>query len=408
MDIKVSPTTDEDKLSVLTVTTLFPNSAQQAHGIFVETRLSKLVATGQVTARVLAPVPWLPPLVAYGDLGRIRDIQRREVRNDFTVDHPRYLVIPRIGMNAAPYTLYGALRRSLKQLLASGYRPDVIDAHYFYPDGVAAVWAAREFGIPVAVTSRGTDINLIPEFARPRKLIQKAATQADGLITVCQALKDRLIELGIPGERVVVLRNGVDLDLFRPLNRATVRREFGITRRTIGSVGHLIQRKGHHHVIAALAHLPDTDLVIVGTGPERQSLEKLAAQSGVSDRVRFLGLLDQQTLCRVYNALDALVLASSREGWANVLLEAMACGTPVVASSVWGTPEIVAAPEAGVLMPTLDEKGVVAAVTQLFQALPRREVTRRYAERYDWELTSDGQIKLFRDIIARRKRSQNG
>ena len=353
-------------------------------------------------------MPWLPPLIEYGDLGRIRDVQRREVRNDFTVEHPRYVVIPKIGMNATPYTLYRALRRSLGQLLASGYRPDLIDAHYFYPDGVAAVWAAREFGIPVAVTARGTDINLIPEFAWPRKLIQKAAAQADGLITVCQALKNRLVELGIPGDRVVVLRNGVDLDLFRPLDRATVRRELGITRPTIGSVGHLIQRKGHHHVIGALAHLPDTDLVIVGTGPERASLEKLAAQIGVSDRVRFLGLLDQQSLCRVYNSLDALVLASTREGWANVLLEAMACGTPVVASSVWGTPEIVAAPEAGVLMRTLDEHGVAAAVTQLFQAQPQREVTRRYAEGYDWELTSDGQIKLFRDIIARRKRSQYG
>jgi teichuronic acid biosynthesis glycosyltransferase TuaC len=408
MAIKVGPDTDGNKLSVLTVTTLYPNSAQQAHGIFVETRLIKLVATGHVVARVLAPVPWLPPLLEYGDLGRIRDVQPREVRNDVIVDHPRYVVIPKIGMNATPYTLYRALRHSLKQLLDTGYRPDLIDAHYFYPDGVAAVWAAKEFGLPVAVTARGTDINLIPEFWWPRKQIQKAAAQADGLITVCQALKNRLVELGIPGERVVVLRNGVDLDLFRPLDRSTVRRDLGITRRTIGSVGHLIQRKGHHHVIRALAHLPDTDLVIVGTGPERDSLEKLAAQIGVSDRVRFFGLLDQQSLCRVYNALDALILASTREGWANVLLEAMACGTPVVASSVWGTPEIVGAPEAGVLMRIIDEHGVAAGVAQLFQARPLREATRRYAKGYDWELTTNGQINLFRDIIARRKRSQNG
>jgi len=119
--------------------------------------------------------------------------------------------------------------------------------------------------------------------------------------------------------------------------------------------------------------------------------------------VRFLGAVDQQFLRGVYNALDALVLASSREGWANVLLEAMACGTPVVASAVWGTPEVVAAPEAGVLMKTVDEAGVVAGVKKLFGALPVRSATRRYAEGFDWKATTRGQLRLFREILARRK-----
>ncbi len=289
--------------------------------------------------------------------------------------------------------------------IESGYHVDLIDAHYFYPDGVAAVWLAREFGLPVTVTARGTDINLIPEFSRPRKLIQQAAARADGLITVCQALKTRLVELGIPDERIVVLRNGVDLDLFRPFDRAAVRREFGMTRRTLGSVGHLIERKGHHHAIRALASLPETDLVIAGAGPEREALEKLAAQTGVIDRVRFLGLMDQQRLSRLYSALDALVLASSREGWPNVLLEAMACGTPVVASRVWGIPEVVAAPEAGVLMPSVDERGVQAGVSSLFRELPHREATRRYAEGFGWDRTTNGQIRLFGEIVAARARA---
>src|SRR5207253_8046638 len=121
-------------------------------------------------------------------------------------------------------------------------------------------------------------------------------------------------------------------------------------------------------------------------------LENLAANLGIKDRVRFLGSLDREALCDVYNSADALVLASSREGWANVLLESMACGTPVIGSAVWGTPEVIARPEAGLLMEKRDAASIVAAVKELRRALPDRAATRRYAEGFDWQATSDGQL----------------
>jgi glycosyltransferase involved in cell wall biosynthesis len=389
-------------LSILTVTTLFPNPVQKTHGVFVEARLRKLLASGEVKARVLAPIPWLPSFISYSTLGPLHRVPPHLMRDGLTVDHPRYLVVPKIGMSLTPHTLYRAMRNSLRQILDSGFRVDLIDAHYFYPDGIAAVWLAQEFNLPVTITARGTDLNLIPQYPRPRRLIVDAAAKADGLITVCKALKDSLLELGVPDDRVVVLRNGVDLERFRPIDRAEARQELGLTRKTLASVGHLIERKGHHHVIRALTQLPDVDLIIAGAGPERESLEALAAQLGVNARVRFLGAVDQNRLRQVYNAVDALVLASSREGWANVLLEAMACGTPVVASAVWGTPEVVAAPEAGVLMPSQDDVGVAEGVKQLFAALPQRAATRHYAEGFNWDSTTQGQLSLFREILARR------
>jgi glycosyltransferase involved in cell wall biosynthesis len=394
-------------LSILTATTLFPNDAKPTHGAFVATRLGKLCESGEVSAEVLAPVPWLPPYMRYPDAGRLDLVSRTTTRGAWTVHHPRYLVIPKIGMTITPHTLYLAMRSALQRMLAEGRRFDLIDAHYFYPDGVAAVRLAREFGLPVVVTARGTDINLIPEFSTPRRMILKAASQADGLITVCQALKDRMIELGVPAERITVLRNGVDLSLFHPEGRDEARRKLGFQRRTIGSVGWLIERKGHHHVIAALAKHPDTDLVIAGEGPERGRLERLAASLGVSDRVRFLGSLDQHRLAEVYRGLDALVLASSREGWANVLLEAMASSTPVVASSVWGTPEVVADPAAGVLMSSLDAEGVAHGLAHLFANLPSRAATRTYAEQFSWDATTQGQLRLFHRIVAERHARQH-
>ena len=391
-----------DKLSILTATTLFPNPVQRAHGVFVETRLRHLLASGEVTAHVLAPIPWLPPMVRYSSYGPLQTVPSREQRNGLIVEHPRYLVVPKFGMTLTPLTLYRAMRKRFVALLKEGHRFDLIDAHYFYPDGVAAVRLAREFNLPVTVTARGTDLNLIPEFSAPRKMILDAASKADGMITVCQALKDTLIEMGVADERVTVLRNGVDLDLFRPIDRAAASSALGLSRRTLASVGLLIDRKGHHHIIRALKDLPDNDLLIAGDGPDRRALERLVVEEGVADRVRFLGSVDQNRLREIYNAVDALVLASSREGWANVLLESMACGTPVVASAVWGTPEVVARPEAGVLMPSLDPQGVAEGVRRLFAAYPDREATRRYAEGFNWNATTEGQLKLFRGILARR------
>ena len=390
-------------LSILTVTTLFPNPVNPAHGSFVATRLEKLVASGEIEAEVLAPVPWLPSWLPYSPAGRLDRVPKFRMHAGLKVHHPRYLVVPKVGMTLTPHTLFWTLKLTLQRLLAEGLRFDLIDAHYFYPDGVAAARLAREFGIPVVVTARGTDLNLIPKYTVPRRMICRAAAHADGLVTVCQALKDRLVKLGTAPDRIVVLRNGVDLQVFNPMNREKARARLGLTRRTLGSVGWLVERKGHHHAIRALRALPDTDLLIVGEGPERTSLERLAAKEGVSERVRFLGRIEQKSLPEIYNAIDALVLASSREGWANVLLESMACGTPVIASAVWGTPEVVAAPEAGVLMRTLDEKGVIEGVKRLFMELPDRAATRRYAEGFSWDATTQGQLALFRQILDGRQ-----
>jgi teichuronic acid biosynthesis glycosyltransferase TuaC len=134
---------------------------------------------------------------------------------------------------------------------------------------------------------------------------------------------------------------------------------------------------------------------------ENQSLQNLAHTLGVSERVRFLGTLPQDELRAYYGVADALVLASSREGWANVLLESMACGTPVIATAVGGSAEVVVAPEAGLLLATRSAEALVQAIAQLRNAYPDRAATRRYAERFGWDETTAGQIKLFRDILTR-------
>jgi teichuronic acid biosynthesis glycosyltransferase TuaC len=389
-------------IRVITFTTLFPNTKQPTHGIFVENRLRHLVAGGHVTSRVVAPVPWFPSalLPLFPAYAGYVGVPFAEQRHDLRIIHPRFLTVPRAGMAIAPALLFARSFPILRRMRIDGGDFDLIDAHYFYPDGVAAVMLGNAMRKPVVITARGTDVNFIPRARLPRLMIQYAAHRAAGIIAVSQALKDGLVGLGIPESKVRVLRNGVDLEMFRALDRSDARAKLGLRGPTLLSVGHLIERKGHDLVIGALAVLPQVSLLIVGEGPERPALERLAATLGVKDRVKLLGHVSHELLASIYSAADVLVLASSREGWPNVLLEAMACGTPVVASNIWGNPEVVTRPEAGELMLERTVDGVAAAVDKILKSPRDRAATRRYAENFSWDDTTQGQIRLFSEILA--------
>jgi teichuronic acid biosynthesis glycosyltransferase TuaC len=388
-------------VKIVTFGTLYPDSTRPYHGVFVEQRLLHLLELGGIEARVVAPVPWFPSKARiFGDWAAYAAVPAREERSGVEVRHPRFFTIPKVGMGLQPGFLASAAEPVLRDLEAGGFAFDLIDAQYFYPDGVAAVRLGEKLGKPVVITARGTDVNLIPRHAGPRRMILDAARRAAGIVCVCQALKDALVDLGVPAGRVTVLRNGVDLVKFRPVDRAEARRALGFARTTLLAVGHLIPRKGVDLAIRALPSLPDCDLAIVGAGPEEARLRVLAAGLGLAERVRFAGRVAHDELRTWYTAADALVLASDREGWANVLLESMACGTAVVATNLWGNPEVVAAPEAGLLMRERTENALAEAARALLASPPDRAATRRYAERFSWDETARGLKALFEGVLG--------
>jgi glycosyltransferase involved in cell wall biosynthesis len=348
-------------------------------------------------------VPWFPiNWAVFGRYAKFARAPSQEMRAGSRILHPRYPVVPKIGMNIAPSLLYGATKRALARLLASGRHYDIIDAHYFYPDGVAAVILGREFGLPVVITAHGTDLNVIPRHIAARRMILWAAQRAAGLVTVSQDLKNKLVALGTAPDRVQVLGNGVDLKHFVPMDQEAEKRRLGLRGPTLLSVGALIPRKGHHLTIEALAKLPDATLLIAGEGPERARLTKLSEKLQVSNRVRFLGQVPHLDLPALYSAADAMVLPSSFEGWACVFLESMACGTPVIATTVGGNAEVICEPDAGVLIAERSASAVADAIRQLLATPPPREATRTVAERFSWDVTAAGQLRLFRDILAGR------
>lgn len=393
-------------MKVLLFSSLYPSAVRPIHGIFVETRLRELIKTGQVQAKVVAPVPWFPlKAKRFGEYAQFAATPHQEMRNGVDIYHPRYLLLPKVGMNLAPYAMALGALRTVRRLQREGFDPDLIDAHYYYPDGVAAGLLAKWLGKPFVVTARGTDLNLIPQYPFPRRLILETAAQASASIGVCQALMDTLGELGAERSKLHTLRNGVDLQRFVPEDRTQARQRLGlpVDGRYLLSVGHLIERKGHHIAIEALSHLPGVTLLIAGGGPEEGALKTLAKRLGVAERVHWLGVVPQTDLKWWYSAADVLALCSSREGWANVLLEAMACGTPVLATNIWGTPEVVSTPAAGLLLARRDAQALAAAWAQLQTQLPTRDDTRTHAETFSWEATTQGQLRLFADVIDRAK-----
>jgi glycosyltransferase involved in cell wall biosynthesis len=309
-------------------------------------------------------------------------------------------MLPKFGMAFQADAMARAGLREIESLLRHEDNIDLIDAHYLYPDGVAAAAIARKIRRPLVLTARGTDVNVIAQMPGPRARILQAIEASAGVIAVSAALKATLVGLGAAAERITVLRNGVDAELFRPEDRAAARRKLGLPdgdAHIVASVGNLVPGKRNDLALQAVAQIEGTHLVFVGRGSERGRLERLASELQVASRVRFLDEMPQERLRWVYSAADVLVLASEREGWPNVLLESAACGTPVVAFNVGGVPEILADRTVGTIVRGAHAPDPLAgAIRTMLASPPPREAVRAAAIRFSWDPVLEAQLALYR------------
>lgn len=387
-------------LNVLTFTTLYPSSARPRYGVFIESRLQRLVRQGNIRANVVAPVAWFPFAGdRWGEYGRIARTPQREERDGISVAYPRYVTLPQVGYGMKPWLMARAGLSAVESLLKRGGSVDLVDGHYLYPDGVAAAEIARRLNKPFVLSARGTDVNVIAHMPGPMKQIRRAIEGSAGVIAVSAALKTTLVGLGVPQETVCVLRNGVDTDLFFPDDRATARRKLFLPQeaQVVVCVGNLVPEKRPHLALRAAASIEGLHIVFVGRGPERSLLERMASDLNMSERVRFLAEMSQPDLRSVYSAADALVLASEREGWPNVVLEAAACGTPCAAFAVGGIPEIIRDPALGSMASDLHDAGSLSeAIRRLIEDPPPRDAVRAASMRFGWRPVIDAQVELYR------------
>jgi teichuronic acid biosynthesis glycosyltransferase TuaC len=359
---------------LLVFSTVFPNAAQPHHGIFVRERMRGLPPEAEVT--VIAPVPWFP-LVSGLRPGFRPRVPREEVQDGVRVLHPRFLSVPAVLKSLDGFFLFlGALPAAWRLRRETGF--EAIDAHFVYPEGVAAALLGRLFRVPVLLTLRGLLPLLVP-YALRRPQLRWALARAARVIAVSAPLREDAVALGLPRERVRVIENGVDPELFRPLDRGAARRGLGLPPegRLLVSVGTLSPRKGFHLVIEALpalaARFPDLRYAIVGgagaEGAQEGELRLLAERLGVAGRVHFAGAQRREALAAWYSAADLSVLPSAHEGCPNVVLESLACGTPVVATPVGDIPRILAGSEAGSEAGRIVEREVAALAEGIAGAL---------------------------------------
>jgi len=386
-------------MHIVTFSRLYPNECQPQNGLFVEQRLKHLIASGIISAKVVAPIPWFPFKRKCSRLyGKYASVKKLEMREGLEIYHPRFLHIPKITVFLTPLFMSISVLSQFKRIIENGYDFDVIDAHYFYPDGVAAVILGKLLNKPVVITARGTDINILPNNAVIRRQIVWAAKNSNALITVSKKLKDKLVALGVTREKITILKNGVDQELFYPVNKDYAFQKINRVKPYILSVGNLVDEKGHELAIRALMYIPNLEYLIVGDGPLKSKLIELSVKLGLQDRVVFIGAIKQEKLKYYYSAAEVFLFPSTREGMPNAVIESIACGTPVVATDVGGIPEIINDDSIGVLVNKRVPKLISAAVLKVINAKLDRNKIWQYAKTYKWDETTNGQINIFEQL----------
>jgi glycosyltransferase involved in cell wall biosynthesis len=375
-------------LRVLTLASLFPNAVRPTLGVFVERQALALAARANVAVELVAPVG-LPvwPLSLHPHYAPLRRLPLRETWKGVVVHRPRYRVWPLVGARGTARSMARALLPLLREIRAR-FPFDVIDAQYFWPDGPAAMRLAEAIGVPFSVKARGSDIYHWGDRPGIAGEIAEAGRRAGGLLAVSASLKAEMAARRLPERAIRVHLTGVDLDRFRPVDRAAAKAALGVSGPLLVSAGALIARKGQSYAIEALAGLPDAVLLLVGEGPDRPALERLAGRLGVASRVRFLGARPHADLPALLGAADVAVQPSAAEGLANVWVEALACGTPVVTCDVGGAREAIDRPEAGRLVPR-ESEAIAAAVRELLADPPPREGVRKAAEKFSWDRNAE-------------------
>lgn len=396
---------------IIVLTNLFPHAGAPVSGTFIRQRMFRVAS--QLPVVVVVPVPWFP---LQGLIRRFLPnfrppAAKEEVQEGIRVFFPRFFSVPGLWRGFDSVSIALACLPLLRRLQRQA--PDsIIDSHFAYPCGHAGVLLGRWLGLPVTITMRGTEVSLAADPPRRRRIVA-ALEGASRVFSVSESLRVHAGALGADMGKIRVVGNGVDLACFFQEDRTQARTRLGIAldAPVLISVGGLVDRKGFHRVIERLPMLRQRfsglQYLIVG-GPSAEGdigprLCQMVDDLGLADVVRFLGPLEANALRWPLSAADVFVLATANEGWANVFLEAMACGLPVVATDVGGNSEVVSSPVFGTIVPFGDGEALERAVGDAISRSWDREAIRKYAASNTWDRRVAVLVEEFRHLAPAAK-----
>jgi teichuronic acid biosynthesis glycosyltransferase TuaC len=384
---------------ILTLSTLFPASNRPNFGIFVERQTAALTSVRDFAVTVINPIgvaPW--PLSLSTEQATLKGLAGAEAWGELDVYRPRFTAIPKVGGRLNPTMIARAVLPLARRLHGEiGF--DLIDAEFFYPDGPTAMRLSEALGIPFTIKARGADIHYWGKQTGCAEQLLKAADKAAGLLAVSGALKADMVALGIDADKIMIHYTGLDQSRFALRDHTSEKAKLGIGGPLILSVGALIPRKNQHLLMAALPLLPDATLMLAGQGVSESDYRALAIRLGVADRVRFLGSVPHDDLPALLAAADVMALVSESEGLANAWVEALACGTPIVASDVGGIRELIRTPDAGRIVAQTPE-AIAAAIADILANPPSREAVTANVSAFSWDENARALAAFFRSVVA--------
>jgi teichuronic acid biosynthesis glycosyltransferase TuaC len=376
-------------MRIAVLTSLFPSLVRPHEGIFAQRRWSRMRRRGH-DVRVVHPLPWAPASFGRREWAQLRAMAPREEREGLDIQRPRYLHVPRRPLGNAR-----AFARRGVECIERGGAVDCVVADYAWPAAAAAELCAQR-GWPLVISGRGSDVLQVAALPALREQLARALRSAGRWCAVSEHLVHAMDDLaGEPG-RGVLVANGVDTELFRPRDAQACRAQLELDPKALVVlvVGHLIERKDPLLALDCFARLRQARapravrLEFVGAGPLEASMREAIRARGLESCVSLRGEASPEQLATWYGAADALLLTSTREGRPNVVLEALACGLPVLATDVGGTSELLGA-ASPMLARTRDPEALGAQLDALLAAPRNAPALRSLAERWSWDAGLD-------------------
>lgn len=384
----------EKKIKLLAITNLFPSSKEPTRGIFNKQQFAELAKLCEL--KVVAPLPWHLKI----------DVLRKEMIEGIETYHPRYIMTPKVGRSLYGFFFYISLLGYIKELYKK-FNYDIILATWAYPDAFGSYLIAKALKKPIVIKVHGSDINTYSGYFLRRKMISWALRNCDKVIAVSNALKEQMIKIGVSSEQIVVVPNGIDSNLFKPMNMEECRKKIKlpVNSKIILYTGNLVSAKKVDVLIDAFYVLSrsrgDVLLLLVGDGSLETLLREKVKNLGINHLVVFKGRQPHSMINIYINACNVLCLPSLSEGCPNVILESMSCGKPVVATKVKGIAELFSEDKTGILVEPGNVGSLAKALSQSLMIKWDCDVLRKKFLWHSWEDNAKIVYKILQDCFKK-------